>query len=51
MGLGAMAEAMVARLLRRRLVEPAQVVGIHPRPARRAELESRYGVRVFEGNR
>ena len=51
MGLGAMAEAMVAGLLRRRLVEPAQVVGSHPRPARRAELESRYGVRVFEGNR
>jgi pyrroline-5-carboxylate reductase len=50
-GCGVMAEAMIAGLLRQELVAPAQIVGSHPREARRAELGGRYGVRVFEGNR
>jgi pyrroline-5-carboxylate reductase len=50
-GAGVMAEAMIAGLLRRELVTPAQVSGSHPRPARREELQSRYGIRVVEGNR
>jgi pyrroline-5-carboxylate reductase len=50
-GVGAMAEAMIAGLLRRELVTPAQVVGSHPRPARREELQERYGVRMVESNR
>jgi len=50
-GVGAMAEAMIAGLLRRELVGPAQVAGSHPRPARREELAARYGIRMFESNR
>ena len=50
-GVGAMAEAMIAGLLRRRLVEPAQVTGSHPRASRRAELRERYGIEVVESNR
>jgi pyrroline-5-carboxylate reductase len=50
-GVGAMAEAMIAGLLRRRLVGPEQVWGSHPRPARREELAGRYGINVVESNR
>ncbi len=50
-GLGVMAEAMVAGLLKQRLVAPAQVTGSHPRAARRAELQAKYGIRMFEQNR
>jgi len=50
-GVGAMAEAMIAGLLRRELVTPGQITGSHPRPARRDELRERYGIRVVEGNR
>ncbi|HLM56805.1 MAG TPA: pyrroline-5-carboxylate reductase [Pyrinomonadaceae bacterium] len=50
-GAGTMAEAMVAGLLRRGLVAPAQVTGSHPRAARREELKARYGVRLLESNR
>ena len=50
-GVGAMAEAMMAGLLRRRLVAPAQVTGSHPRPARREELRARYHVEMVESNR
>jgi pyrroline-5-carboxylate reductase len=46
-----MAESMIAGLLKRRLVAPAQVSGSHPRAARRAELETKYGIRVVENNR
>jgi pyrroline-5-carboxylate reductase len=46
-----MAEAIIAGLLRRRLVAAEQVVGSHPRPARREELYAKYGVRMFESNR
>ncbi|HEY9401107.1 MAG TPA: pyrroline-5-carboxylate reductase [Pyrinomonadaceae bacterium] len=50
-GVGVMAESMIAGLLNRQLVAPAQVSGSHPRPARRAELEASYGIRVVESNR
>ena len=50
-GVGVMAESMIAGLLKRRLVAPAQVSGSHPRAARRAELEAKYGIRVVEDNR
>src|SRR5687768_15239254 len=50
-GCGVMAEAMVAGLLRRALVTPAQVFASHPRPARREELRERYRISVFESNR
>ncbi|HKP71630.1 MAG TPA: pyrroline-5-carboxylate reductase [Pyrinomonadaceae bacterium] len=50
-GVGVMAESMIAGLLKRQLVAPAQVTGSHPRPARRAELEAKYGIRVVESNR
>ncbi len=50
-GAGTMAEAMVAGLLRRGLVAPAQVTGSHPRHARREELKARYGVELLESNR
>ncbi|MDT5293966.1 MAG: pyrroline-5-carboxylate reductase, partial [Acidobacteriota bacterium] len=50
-GVGVMAEAMIAGLLRRQLVERTQIVGSHPRPARREELQTQYGIRMVEGNR
>jgi pyrroline-5-carboxylate reductase len=50
-GVGVMAEAMIAGLLRRQLVERSQIVGSHPRAARREELQTQYGVRMFESNR
>jgi len=50
-GVGVMAEAMIAGLLRRQLVARSQIVGSHPRAARREELQTRYGVRMFESNR
>ncbi len=50
-GVGVMAEAMIAGLLRRRLVERSQIVGSHPRATRREELQTQYGVRMFESNR
>src|ERR671939_405493 len=50
-GAGVMAEAMIAGLLKQQLVTAAQVSGSHPRPARRAELAERYGIRMVEGNR
>jgi pyrroline-5-carboxylate reductase len=49
-GVGVMAEAMIAGLLRRQLVTRAQIVGSHPRPARRDELLNQYGIRMFESN-
>src|SRR5436853_1203098 len=50
-GCGVMAEAILAGLLRQKLVAPEQITGSHPRPARREELRSRYGVHIFESNR
>jgi pyrroline-5-carboxylate reductase len=49
-GSGVMAEAMIAGLLRGRLVEPSQVVASHPRAERRAALESTHGIRVVASN-
>jgi pyrroline-5-carboxylate reductase len=49
-GSGVMAEAMIAGLLRGKLVTPTQVVASHPRAARRAELERTHGIRVVESN-
>jgi pyrroline-5-carboxylate reductase len=49
-GSGVMAEAMIAGLLRGRLVEPGQVVASHPRAERRADLESTHGIRVVASN-
>jgi pyrroline-5-carboxylate reductase len=50
-GCGAMAEAMIAGLLRKKLISPANVVGSHPRQARREELHVKYGIEMFEQNR
>ena len=50
-GVGVMAEAMIAGLLRRQLVSRGQIVGSHPRPARREELQTQYGIRMVESNR
>ena len=49
-GSGVMAEAMIAGLLRAKLVDPAQIVASHPRADRRAELVRSYGVRTVEAN-
>jgi pyrroline-5-carboxylate reductase len=50
-GLGVMAEAMAAGLLRKGLVKPEQLVGSHPRLVRREELYTKYGIQMFEQNR
>ncbi len=49
-GSGVMAEAIIAGLLRGKLVEPRQIVGSEPRPERREELERQYGVRMVASN-
>jgi pyrroline-5-carboxylate reductase len=50
-GCGVMAEAIIAGLLRKKLVGPEQIVGSHPRVARREEMHVKYGVAMFEQNR
>jgi pyrroline-5-carboxylate reductase len=50
-GCGVMAEAIIAGLLRQKLVAPEQITASHPRAARREELENRYRIRTFESNR
>jgi pyrroline-5-carboxylate reductase len=50
-GTGVMAEAIIAGLLRQKLVAPEQLRGSHPRAARREELQTKYGIPVFESNR
>lgn len=50
-GCGAMAEAMIAGLLREGLVAPAQITGSHPRQARREQLRERYRIEMLESNR
>jgi len=50
-GVGVMAESMIAGLLKRQLVAPAQIVGSHPRAARCSELAAKYGIHVVESNR
>jgi pyrroline-5-carboxylate reductase len=49
-GSGVMAEAIIAGLLRGRLVEPGQVVASHPRAERREHLAREYGIRAVAGN-
>jgi pyrroline-5-carboxylate reductase len=49
-GCGVMADAIIGGLLRRELVTPAQIIGSHPRPAQREELQTKYGIRVIESN-
>lgn len=49
-GAGMMAEAMIAGLLTRGLVESRQIVASHPRANRRDQLTERYGIDVAEGN-
>src|SRR6267143_5151335 len=49
-GCGVMAEAIIGGLLRRELVTPAQIIGSHPRSARRQELQTKYGIGVVENN-
>jgi pyrroline-5-carboxylate reductase len=50
-GCGVMAEAIIAGLLRQKLVGPDQIVASHPRQARREEMHVKYGVEMFESNR
>jgi pyrroline-5-carboxylate reductase len=50
-GTGAMAEAMIAGLLRNKLVAPKQIIGSHPRSDRREELSAKYGIALTESNR
>ena len=50
-GCGAMAEAMIAGLLRKKLISADNIVGSHPRQARREELHVKYGIEMFEHNR
>ncbi|MDQ3373689.1 MAG: pyrroline-5-carboxylate reductase [Acidobacteriota bacterium] len=49
-GCGVMAEAMIAGLLRKKLVDSKQIVASHPRLNRRSELSEKYDIRVFEHN-
>lgn len=49
-GCGVMAEAMIAGLLRKELVAPAQINASHPRENRRRELAEKYRIQVFERN-
>ena len=50
-GCGVMAEAIIAGLLRKQLVSPQQIIGSHPRAARREELNAKYGIEMFEQNK
>ena len=50
-GCGVMAEAMIAGLLRKKLVSPDNIVGSHPRLPRREELHVKYGIEMFDHNR
>lgn len=50
-GAGAMAEAMLAGMLARGVVQPDQISASHPRAGRRDELHARYGVTLVESNR
>jgi len=46
-----MAEAMLAGMLARGVVQPEQIGASHPRAGRRDELHARYGVGLVESNR
>jgi pyrroline-5-carboxylate reductase len=49
-GSGVMAEAMIAGLLRERIVDPGQLLASHPRAERREELGQRYAIPVTASN-
>ena len=49
-GCGVMGEAMLAGLLREKIVAPKQITASHPRAERRADLKKRYGIRAFSDN-
>lgn len=49
-GAGVMAEAMIAGLLARGLVDARQITASHPRADRRAALVDRHGIEAFESN-
>lgn len=49
-GCGVMGEAIVAGLLRKKLVKPDQIIASHPRQHRRDELKEKYNIKVFEHN-
>jgi len=49
-GCGVMAESIIAGLLRKELVAPAQIIASHPSEARRAELGAKYGITAYEHN-
>ncbi len=49
-GSGVMAEAIIAGLLRGRLVDPAQVIASHPRAERRDQLAAAHGIRTAGAN-
>lgn len=50
-GAGVMGEALIGGLLKKQLVDPAQVLATEPRAERRAELEERYpGLRATDNN-
>ena len=49
-GCGVMGEAMIAGLLRNKIVEPKSIAASHPRENRRAELADKYAIAVFESN-
>jgi pyrroline-5-carboxylate reductase len=49
-GSGVMAEAIIAGVLRGRLVEPSQIVASHPRAERRDQLSAVHGIRTVAAN-
>ena len=49
-GTGVMAEAMLAGLLRRELIDARNVLASHPRATRREQLEETYAVRTTDDN-
>lgn len=49
-GCGVMGEAMLAGLVTKQLVDPANICASHPRKNRREELAAKYGVQTFESN-
>ena len=49
-GSGAMAEAMIAGLIRQKLAKPEELSASGPRPERGEELEKKYGIKPFTDN-
>lgn len=49
-GSGAIAEAMIAGLLKQSLISPNQITGSHPRSARREELSARHSIHTTASN-